>query len=392
MTDFTCPHCGNDCTASEEPQSETVTCDHCGKQITTPTPPRRKLAFFIMLSGLLPCLFSFYFIALFITLILTAFSRIESPVIWDIFRSIMNTSLTIAFPFLPLGFIASTFVLILGILTRNALRYPKVDRASEKMFRDGMRFGSLNLICAVIAVYLCLPLAQEVDHQEWHERHDKYGFSCANKLKQFGIVFKMFANEAETGMYPQLSPEPGKLMFSNQNEENPRPIYPEYLTDLKILACPQDEDVDWDATNDPAIMIDDESYFYLGYAITNIRELQAFAEAYRKQIASGDTFKEDLPVSDGTGTAGSATLYRLRKDLQRSMSTDIDTPPNPALAQAILPVVIERSGNHSDPAGGYVAYLDGHVEFISHNDKWPMTDEALAILDSLDNLAPEQMP
>jgi prepilin-type processing-associated H-X9-DG protein len=194
----------------------------------------------------------------------------------------------------------------------------------------------------------------------------------------------MFAHESEDQVFPELSPEPGKLMFSNQNEAHPNPIYSEFISDLKIFACPEDGNVDWDATDDPTIMIDDQSYFYLGYAITNQTELQAFAEAYQKQITDGGNFKENLPVADATGTAGSPNLYRLHNDLRSKIAEDIgesaiDTNP---------PVLIERSGNHTEPAGGNVLYFDGHVEFIRHGN-WPMTDEALAVLNNLDKLSAE---
>jgi len=38
------------------------------------------------------------------------------------------------------------------------------------------------------------------------------------------------------------------------------------------------------------------------------------------------------------------------------------------------------------PAGGNVLFMDGHVEFMRYPGKWPMTEETVEILESLDAL------
>ena len=47
--------------------------------------------------------------------------------------------------------------------------------------------------------------------------------------------------------------------------------------------------------------------------------------------------------------------------------------------------MIERLGNHK-PEGGYVLYLDGHVEFVRYPGKWPMTKTTIGLLRELDAL------
>lgn len=98
--------------------------------------------------------------------------------------------------------------------------------------------------------------------------------SCQNNLMQMGLVCKMYANESKGMYYPELSSEPGNLMFSA------RDVYPEFLSDPSTLICPSDSD--------------DQSYFYFGYVITNDDELEAFAEIYRQRVAQGLPFDEDL--------------------------------------------------------------------------------------------------
>jgi hypothetical protein len=110
--------------------------------------------------------------------------------------------------------------------------------------------------------------------------------SCQNQLKQMGLVFKMFANESKGEVCPALSPEAGKFMFSNESK-----AYPEYLTDMSVLMCPADNDIalleDPEKKANPVSLIDDHSYFHLGYVIRNEEDLKAFAAAYKERIAKG---------------------------------------------------------------------------------------------------------
>ena len=60
--------------------------------------------------------------------------------------------------------------------------------------------------------------------------------SCANNLKQCGLIIKMFANEAPNQWLPPLAPKSGSPMWLKEA------IYPEYLTDPVILLCPAEEE------------------------------------------------------------------------------------------------------------------------------------------------------
>ncbi len=213
--------------------------------------------------------------------------------------------------------------------------------------------------------------------------------SCANNLRQMGLVHKMFANENREQLYPELSDEPGRLMFSWQGSSEFRDVYPEYLTDLNLLLCPSDPGgnlaEELRAGGGPELLIDDHSYFYLGYAITNDREFAAFAEAYRTHVAEGKEFLDDLPVPAGTGTAGGDVILRLREGADGILFGDSGDFGRMARAQSEIPVMFDRIDNHV-PMGGNVLYMDGHVEFIKYPGKWPMTEETIAILESLDAL------
>ncbi|MCX5759809.1 MAG: prepilin-type N-terminal cleavage/methylation domain-containing protein, partial [Candidatus Hydrogenedentes bacterium] len=73
--------------------------------------------------------------------------------------------------------------------------------------------------------------------------------SCANNLKQWGVVFKMYANEASEQRYPPLRKYintgcapitylQAPMIWTPDGQS----IYPEYLTDVNIYVCPSDAD------------------------------------------------------------------------------------------------------------------------------------------------------
>ena len=62
-------------------------------------------------------------------------------------------------------------------------------------------------------------------------------------------------------------------MFANSDL-----VFPRYLADPRALVCPEDGDaaalIDTDAPIAAEVLIDDHSYFYLGYAVTNDAEMR----------------------------------------------------------------------------------------------------------------------
>lgn len=213
--------------------------------------------------------------------------------------------------------------------------------------------------------------------------------SCSNNLKQFGLVHKMFASDQRGGMFPELSSEPGRLMFTLEPTDGGATVYPEYLSDLSMFVCQSDLDASLiqegvDA-GDPNWVIDDDAYFYLGYVVENDAEMATFAEAYSAIVAEGENFLEDIPVEEGTGSFGLDRLLRLREGVERFGITDINNPGSAAMLQSKIPIMIERPDNHA-PGGGNVLYMDGHVEFKRYPGEWPMTEESIGILEGLDAL------
>jgi len=215
---------------------------------------------------------------------------------------------------------------------------------------------------------------------------------CVDNLKQMGLVFKMFSNEEKTGTFPALSSEPGQLMFSADAKanENVREFYPEYITDTSVLVCPASEEAAGldspEVKADLKKLINDHSYVYLGYAVTNDAEVKTFADAYRAQVAKGSPPLEDLPVAEGMqGSGGGSTLYRLRGGVERRIAKNANDDAEAASVAAQIPVLIERLGHH-ETEGGNVLYLDGKVRWVSPG-VWPMTKATSDVLSEMMSLS-----
>jgi prepilin-type processing-associated H-X9-DG protein len=185
--------------------------------------------------------------------------------------------------------------------------------------------------------------------------------SCANNLIQMGIVFRMYANE-HNGRFPQVDGREGNLMVEADE------LFPEYLTDLSVLVCPQEVGAERPTTADD---VSDDSYFYLGWAIASEEEGLALLDAYESlEPAQRDT---DLPLDPSKSSVGHEKIYRLREGIERFFITDINNPSASSDAQGRIPLMWERPGHH-DPDGGNVLFMDGHVEYLEYPGKFPMTE------------------
>jgi prepilin-type processing-associated H-X9-DG protein len=195
--------------------------------------------------------------------------------------------------------------------------------------------------------------------------------SCQGNLKQFGLIFKMYANEQPNELYPPLSSVPGRLMFEAES------VYPEYLSDPTVLVCPSD-DVDyqdWQANGVVFKFFDDHSYFYLGHLVQDEDELLALIEAYRAAVDAGDDVSGDLVTPDGQVFPRLSENLSLTPQEQSQIPVMFDATP-----------AIERGwggGFQHVPGGANVLYMDGHVDFIKYPAKWPMTERVLMALDSI---------
>ena len=247
----------------------------------------------------------------------------------------------------------------------------------------------LVMIMAILGVLAWILLPAILKARESERRS-----ACVNNLKGIGSALYTYSNEND-GKFPPVDFIKNNFIFESDV------LYPKYLADASLLACPSDPENDpnanfrlisdhpTDGTSAGQVhpdCITDKSYVYLGWVVMSDEEAEALFKAYDK--LSPEDYDKNIIVPEGRGTLDGSVLHRFSVGVEKFTYTNINWAGSREVGASTVPIMWERpytdpkknSHQYGDIGVGNVLYLDGHVECIRFGE-FPMTETIARLLE-----------